>query len=77
MRPDRTEFEGLVAVLDPDVELRIDGGVLREEASIVVRGARDVAEHTATYARLAPYVRPALVNGAARAWSRRTGGRSR
>ena len=52
-------------MLDPDVELRIDGGVRREEASIVLRGARDVAEHTATCARLAPYVRPGLVNGAA------------
>ena len=50
---------------DPDVALRIDGGVLREEASLVLRGAREVAAHTATYARLSPFVRPALVNGAA------------
>ena len=52
-------------MLDPDVELRIDGGVLREEASLVLRGAAAVAEHTATYSKLYPFVRPALVNGAA------------
>ena len=59
------DFDALVAVLDPDVELRIDGGVLREDASLVLRGADDVAGHTAAYARLFPFVRPALVNGAA------------
>jgi RNA polymerase sigma factor (sigma-70 family) len=59
------DFDALVAVLDPDVELRIDGGVLREEASLVLRGAEAVAGHTATYSKLYPFVRPALVNGAA------------
>jgi RNA polymerase sigma-70 factor, ECF subfamily len=59
------DFDALVAVLDPDVELRIDGGVLREEASLVLRGAPAVAGHTATYSKLYPFVRPALVNGAA------------
>jgi len=58
-------FEALVTVLDPDVELRIDGGVLRAEASLVLRGAAAVAGHTATYSGLYPFVRPALVNGAA------------
>lgn len=59
------DFDALVAVLDPDVELRIDGGVLRAGASLVLRGAEAVAGHTATYSRLYPFVRPALVNGAA------------
>jgi RNA polymerase sigma-70 factor, ECF subfamily len=59
------DFDALVAVLDPHVELRIDGGTLRQEASLVLRGAHDVAGHTATYARLYPFVIPALVNGAA------------
>jgi RNA polymerase sigma-70 factor (ECF subfamily) len=58
------KFQALLAVLDPDVELRIDGGVLRGEASLVLRGAGAVAAHTATYAKLYPFVRPALVNGA-------------
>lgn len=59
------DFDALLAVLDPDVELRIDGGLLREDASVVLRGAEAVAGHTATYAKLYPHVRPALVNGAA------------
>jgi RNA polymerase sigma factor (sigma-70 family) len=59
------DFDALVAVLDPDVELRIDGGVLREEASLVLRGAEAVAGHADTYSKLYPFVRPALVNGAA------------
>lgn len=59
------DFDGLVALLHPDVELRIDGGTLRAEASLVLRGAEAVAGHTATYSKLYPFVRPALVNGAA------------
>jgi len=59
------DFDALVAVLDPDVELRIDGGVLRAEATRVLRGAEAVAGHTATYSKLYPFVRPALINGAA------------
>jgi RNA polymerase sigma-70 factor (ECF subfamily) len=59
------DFDALVAVLDPDVELRIDGGVLRDEASLVLHGAEAVAAHTTTYAKLYPFVQPALVNGAA------------
>ncbi len=59
------DFDGLLAVLHPGVELRIDGGTLRKDASLALRGARAVAGHAATYARLYPFVRPALVNGAA------------
>jgi RNA polymerase sigma factor (sigma-70 family) len=59
------DFDALLAVLDPDVELRIDGGVLRADASLTLTGAEAVAGHTATYAGLYPVVIPALVNGAA------------
>ena len=59
------DFDALLELLDPDVELRIDGGVLRAEASLVLHGADAVATHTATYSKLYPFVRPALVNGAA------------
>jgi len=59
------DFDALIAVLAPDVELRIDGGVLRADASLLLRGAEAVAGHTATYSGLYPHVRPALVNGAA------------
>jgi RNA polymerase sigma factor (sigma-70 family) len=57
------DFDALVAVLDPDVELRIDGGRLRGGDSLVLHGAETVAAHTTTYAKLHPYVVPALVNG--------------
>jgi RNA polymerase sigma factor (sigma-70 family) len=53
------DLDGLLAVLDPDVVLRADPGVLR-----VVRGARAVTEGALTFARLAESVRPAIVNGA-------------
>jgi RNA polymerase sigma factor (sigma-70 family) len=59
------DFAARLHLLDPDVELRIDGGTLRAEASLVLHGADAVASHTATYASLHPFVRPALVNGAA------------
>jgi RNA polymerase sigma factor (sigma-70 family) len=59
------DFEALLAVLDPDVELRIDGGRLRAEASVILRGSEAVAAHSSTYSKLYPFVRPALVNGAA------------
>src|SRR5215211_7707288 len=59
------DFEALLAVLDPDVVLRIDGGVVRAGLSREVRGVRAVAEQTLTFSRLSPFVRPALVNGAA------------
>ena len=59
------DFDRLVAVLDPDVVLRSDGGAERPKHSVVVHGAVAVAARAMTYARLSPYVRPALVNGAA------------
>ena len=59
------DFDALVAVLDPDVVSRSDGGKLRPGATGVVRGAREVAARALTFARLSPFVRPALVNGAA------------
>ena len=59
------DFEALLAVLDPDVVVRIDGGAVRAGLSREVRGVRAVAEQTLTFSRLSPFVRPALVNGAA------------
>jgi RNA polymerase sigma-70 factor (ECF subfamily) len=56
------DFEGLVAVLDPDVVTR---GVGVAEGFFEVRGAEAVASRAMRFAHLAPYVRPALVNGAA------------
>jgi RNA polymerase sigma-70 factor (ECF subfamily) len=59
------DFEALVAVLDPDIVLRSDGGALRPEATAFVRGAEAVASRALTFANLAPFIRPALVNGTA------------
>src|SRR5918995_3066288 len=59
------DFDTLLTVLDPDVVLRIDGGDVRAGLSRGVRGVRAVAEQTLTFSRLSPFVRPALVNGAA------------
>jgi RNA polymerase sigma factor (sigma-70 family) len=59
------DFEALVAVLDPDIVLRSDGGPMRPAASAVVRGAEAVARRALMFADLAPFIRPAVVNGAA------------
>ncbi|HTU37825.1 MAG TPA: sigma-70 family RNA polymerase sigma factor [Acidimicrobiales bacterium] len=58
-------FDALLEILDPDITLRIDGGVIRQDASLVLHGAAAVAAHTATYSKWYPFVRPALVNRAA------------
>jgi RNA polymerase sigma factor (sigma-70 family) len=57
------DFDALVAVLDPDVVLRIDRGP--RGGSRAVRGVLAVAKRGVAFSRLAPFARPALVNGAA------------
>jgi RNA polymerase sigma-70 factor, ECF subfamily len=59
------EFDALVAVLDPDIVLRSDGGVARPAATVLLRGAAAVAGQALAFGRLHPFVRPALVNGVA------------
>jgi RNA polymerase sigma factor (sigma-70 family) len=59
------DFDALVAVLDPDVVARSDGGLLRPAASAMVRGAAAVAGQALRYAQPSALLRPALVNGAA------------
>ena len=61
----RGDFDGLVAVLDPDVVLRSDGGPARRDASMVLRGAAEVARRTLAIAHPAAPKHPVLVNGAA------------
>jgi len=58
------DFDALVAVLDPDVVLRIDRGATPRGASREVRGARAVAERGLAFSPLAPFARRALINGA-------------
>jgi RNA polymerase sigma-70 factor (ECF subfamily) len=59
------DLPGLLAVLDPGVVLRSDGGAGRPGLSQVIRGARAVADQAVTFGRLAPHAHRALVNGAA------------
>jgi RNA polymerase sigma factor (sigma-70 family) len=61
------DFEGLLAVLDPDVVLRSDGGVVRAGLTREVRGVAAVAEQALTFSEFvrSARARPALVNGAA------------
>jgi RNA polymerase sigma factor (sigma-70 family) len=56
------DLDALVAVLDPDVVLRSDGGA-GSPASVVVRGAHAVAGRAIMFARPAAVLRPVLVNG--------------
>ena len=58
------DLAALVSVLAPDVVLRSDGGRGRPVASVSFQGAREVAGNAVTYGVLAPFARPALVNGA-------------
>ncbi len=58
------DFEGLLAVLDPDVVLRADSGAVAIGSAKVVHGADNVARQASAYSRLDLDVRPALVNGA-------------
>jgi RNA polymerase sigma factor (sigma-70 family) len=56
------DFERLVAVLDPDIVLRADGGPL-ESASRLVRGAQAVAAQAASFSKLGLSNQVVLVNG--------------
>ena len=55
------DLDALLAVLDPDITLRVDQGA----GVRVVHGAATVAGQALTYARFAPAGRPAVVNGGA------------
>lgn len=66
------DFDGLIAVLDPDVVLRADGGE-RSGMSRYVRGASAVAGQAIHWTQPNVTVRRALVNGAPGAVSLRDG----
>jgi SnoaL-like domain len=59
------DFEGLLALLDPDVVLRADGGPKLHGVSRVIRGAAAVAGQAQAYSGGARFSKPALVNGGA------------
>jgi RNA polymerase sigma-70 factor (ECF subfamily) len=58
------DFAGLLAVLDPDVVLRADAGSGPMGPSRLLRGATEVASQAMSYAPMARFARPVLVNGA-------------
>jgi RNA polymerase sigma factor (sigma-70 family) len=66
------DFEALVAVLDPDVVLRVDLGPLAS-ASQEVRGAENVAGQAQMFSRIGLVMQPALINGVAGAVTKRDG----
>jgi RNA polymerase sigma-70 factor (ECF subfamily) len=57
------DFDRLLAVLDPDIVVRSDGGRGRPGFVGVVRGAEEVAARALTFRRFADSARRALVNG--------------
>jgi RNA polymerase sigma-70 factor (ECF subfamily) len=57
------DFEGLLAILDPDIVLRAEAGAGPLGPSVLVRGAREVIAQTQRFAPLGRFVRPVLVNG--------------
>jgi RNA polymerase sigma factor (sigma-70 family) len=59
------DFDALLAVLDPDVVIRADRGVLAPRTHREIRGAAAVARQAMSFRQLAGFARPALVNGAA------------
>jgi RNA polymerase sigma factor (sigma-70 family) len=65
------DFDALVAVLDPDVVLRADGGLTG--VSDEVHGAETVARQALMWSRVDLALRPALINGAAGLVSTRDG----
>ena len=58
------DFEGLVAVLDPDVRVRFDETSVRPGGPREIRGARNWAKGTVAFSPMARMVEPMLVNGA-------------
>lgn len=58
------DFGGLLAVLDPDVVVRLDAAAGAPGAPREIRGAQNWAMGAVAFSRLARFVQPALVNGA-------------
>ena len=59
------EFDALLAVLDPDVVLRGDGGTARAALTVSLKGAKAVSGQAASFRGTGLVTLPVLVNGAA------------
>ena len=58
-------FDALIAVLDPEVVVRSDGGSAQPQLTTVLRGSAAVARRVLQFARPSASLRAVLVNGAA------------
>ena len=58
------DFHALLAVLDPDVVLRVDRAALPTGATREFQGAAAVAKQALAYSARSRFAQPALVNGA-------------
>jgi RNA polymerase sigma factor (sigma-70 family) len=59
------DFDALLEMLDPEVTLRVDAGPGSPLAREPIVGAEEVLAEARRFAALAPYSRPAIVNGVA------------
>jgi RNA polymerase sigma-70 factor (ECF subfamily) len=57
------DLEGLIAVLDPDVVVRIDEAAVRPGQPREIRGARNFAKGAMVFAQFAGSIEPMLVDG--------------
>jgi RNA polymerase sigma-70 factor (ECF subfamily) len=57
------DLEALLAVLDPDVVLRVDAAAVPQGSPRVLRGAATVAAGALAFSARSQFVQPALVNG--------------
>jgi RNA polymerase sigma-70 factor, ECF subfamily len=57
------DFDGLVAVLDPEVIVGVDEAAARPGAPSEIRGAQNWARGAVAFAHMARFVAPTLVNG--------------
>jgi RNA polymerase sigma-70 factor (ECF subfamily) len=67
------DLDGLVAVLDPRVVLRSDGGSRRAEATAVLHGVASVARRAMMFAQPGAVIRPIRYNGGAGVFVTRDG----
>ena len=58
------DFEGLLAILDPDIVLRADAGQGPLGPSVLIRGQHEVIAQAQRFASLGRFARRVLVNGA-------------
>lgn len=57
------DFDRLIAVLDPEIVLRSDGGTARPDLISLMRGAEAVAAQAMSFRQFADAAMPTLVNG--------------